>query len=224
MSSFPAALVRFAGSLARCSAARDAIRCCKLSIPQLRFRAKKGQQVLVPFTISHDVGANDTFKKIARRYYGTMARWKLVAEYNLASGSAPASGSTIEIPVGRIRIRESLLREITNQRVLGVQRSESSEQRRELRFVNALLREAKYWRVPLRLVAYLSRQLPQDGQVAEMFRMLAVAYVAMNRQTEAVEAFRQALLRQPSLRLDPMRDSPKVIKALALARQQLEKR
>lgn len=194
----------------------DALRVFNKQIER-RGRVAKGAQVLVPFRLPHAVSSGDTYEGLARLYYGDARRAKLISEYNLVSGTAPSPGSTLEIPIGRVRISTEVLHELTNQRVLGVGHDQQRVDREALREANALLRRAQYWRVPLDLVRFLARQIPSDTYVAEVFKLLAVSYVALDQPKLASLAFEEALLRQPSLRLNPVADSPKVIKAFVAA-------
>lgn len=182
-----------------------------------RGRVAKNTKVLVPFRVPHAVTSGDTYESLARTYYGDSRRAKLITEYNLVSGTAPSPGSTLEIPIGRVRIAAAVLHELTNQRVLGVGHDQRRVDREALREANALLRRAQYWRVPLDLIRLLARQIPSDTYVAEVFHLLAVSYVALDQPKLASLAFEEALLRQPSLRLNPVADSPKVIKAFVAA-------
>ena len=53
---------------------------------------------------------------------------------------------------------------------------------------------------------------------------LAVAHTALDHTAQAVQAFSEALTLDPSLRLDPQRFSPKVLRALETAREQAARR
>ena len=189
--------------------------------PQLKRRraVAKGTTIKVPFTVGHIMRSGDTIEALARAFYGQARKASLISEHNLMSKTAPSPGSSIEIPIGDVTILPQRLLELTNQRVLGVQAAaaDQDEERQALREANSLLRRAEFWRVPLALIRLLTRNVPADSHIADVYRLLAVAYVALDRSELAVEAFREALRRQPSLRLDPVADSPKVIKAFVQA-------
>lgn len=181
-----------------------------------RMRVKAGTQLLVPFTLSHTVSSKDTFIGLARRYYGVGKRAKLIAQYNFLKGTQAAGGSTLLIPMADVRITSERLQELTNKRVLGIASGQDRE-RQALIEANASLRQGRYWYVPLALLRMLARQVPAEGHVVDVFKLLAIAYVALEQRDLAVLAFKEALLRQPSLQLSPMNTSPKVIKAFHAA-------
>ncbi|MBW2732992.1 MAG: LysM peptidoglycan-binding domain-containing protein [Deltaproteobacteria bacterium] len=184
-----------------------------------RGRVAKDAKLLIPFRVPHTVRSGETYQSLAQAYYGDPNRAPLIREYNMVSGTAPSPGSTLEIPIGRIRITSAVLHELTNQRLLGVGHDQRRVDREALREANALLRRAQYWRVPLDLIRLLTRQIPSDTYVAEVFKLLAISYVALDQPALAALAFEEALLRQPSLRLNPVADSPKVIRAFVAAQQ-----
>ena len=62
-----------------------------------------------------------------------------------------------------------------------------------------------------------SRQLTGHQEIS-IQRELATAYLALSREDLAVQAFAQALQKQPDLELDSVRTSPRVLKALETAK------
>jgi LysM repeat protein len=179
---------------------------------------KAGTQLVVPFTLTHTVVPGDTYLDIARRYYGAGKLAGLIASYNFANSPKPTSGTQIEVPISHVRIETGRLEELVNQRLLGVSALAEAEQRESLQEANALLRRGEYWGVPLRLVQLLARDQSSDEHAAEVFKLLAVAYVAVDRNDLAERAFQEALLRRPALILDPVTTSPKVIRAFVDAK------
>ncbi|PID38381.1 MAG: hypothetical protein CSA65_04970 [Proteobacteria bacterium] len=180
-----------------------------------RRRVKKGTEVLVPYPVRHVVESDDTFIKLARQYFGDGKRAKLIVQYNLLKGTKPSPRSTLLIPVNT-RILPAKLRQLTNERVLGV--GGNDREKGSLRQANAALRQGRYWYVPLLLLRMLAAKMPYHTHLASVFRHLATAYVALGRNKLATMAFKEALLRQPGLTLNPISTSPKVIEALARAK------
>jgi LysM repeat protein len=178
---------------------------------------KAGTQLVVPFTLTHTVVPGDTYLDIARRYYGAGKLAGLIASYNFANSPKPAAGTQIEVPISHVRIEAGRLEELVNQRLLGVSALVEAEQRESLQEANALLRRGEYWGVPLRLVQLLARD-QSDEHAAEVFKLLAIAYVAVDRSDLAERAFQEALLRRPALNLDPVTTSPKVLRAFVDAK------
>lgn len=180
-----------------------------------RRRVKKGAEVVVPYPVRHVVESDDTFIKLARQYYGDGKRAKLIVQYNLIKGTKPSPRSTLLIPV-ETRILPAKLRQLTNERVLGV--GGGDREKGQLRQANAALRQGRYWYVPLLLLRMLASKMPYHTHMASVFRQLATAYVALGHNKLATLAFKEALLRQPGLTLNPINTSPKLIEALARAK------
>jgi hypothetical protein len=187
-----------------------------------RKRVRAGQRIVIPFTIPHTVSPGDQFPDLAKRYYGSPKLGGLIAGYNFILTSQPAPGAQIEIPVGHVRIDPQVLEELLQQRLLGVSPRGEPESREGLQEANALLRRGEYWAVPLRLVQLLAREQSADEHIAEVFKLLAVAYVAVERNDLAVKTFQEALLRQPNLTLDLVTTSPKVARAFFDAKAKLK--
>jgi hypothetical protein len=59
------------------------------------------------------------------------------------------------------------------------------------------------------------------NQIVTIQRSLAVAFIALDRADLAVDAFVEALSRQPDLELDSRRTSPTVLAAFESARQRI---
>ena len=58
---------------------------------------------------------------------------------------------------------------------------------------------------------------------SEVFKLLAISYVAVGRRDLAVGAFQAALLRLPTLSLDPVKTSPKVMRAFVDAKSRMRR-
>ena len=185
---------------------------------QRRRAVPKGTKLLVPFNINHLVTAGETFAAISIRYYGSASNARLISNYNGLRGTQPAAQTSLQVPIGRVRIRRERLLALTNDRVLGVSPSRQRADRAALQEANGMLRRGESWRVPLRLIRLLAREQASDTYIAEVYKLLAVAYVAIDQPSLAVRAFQEALLRQPNMTLDPVTHSPKVIRAFTEAK------
>jgi Tfp pilus assembly protein PilF len=122
------------------------------------------------------------------------------------------------LPLGAPQIQQAVLQRLTRQQVLGISTEVDRVERERLQEANALLRRGEYWEVPLRLLQLLARNHAEDTHVAEVFKLLAVAYVAVGQTELAVKSFREALLREPGLNLDVVTTSPKVMRAFVDAK------
>lgn len=186
-------------------------------------RVRAGTDITVPFIITHMAKRNESFVTLAKRYYGDPTRAKLIARYNFLRDTTPPAGHELAIPIARVRILPSRLLELTQRQVLGILPGRDAR-REALQEANASLRNGEYWQVPLRLIRMLSTEIPSDAFAAEVMKLLASSYVALGQQQLAVQAFHEALLRQPGMKLDAVLDSPKVIKAFIDAKTWRERR
>ena len=183
-----------------------------------RRRLRKGARLLIPFNLSLRVTGRDTFTDLSQRFYGTKKYGWLIASYNFVRESRPAAGSRIEIPLGAPTLAPRVLEDLTHERLLRVSGNNSREDREGLQEANALLRRGQYWEVPLRLIRLVGVTHSSDTHMAEVFKLLAIAYVAVGQRELAVKAFREALLRNRGLTLDVVTTSPTVIRAFVDAR------
>lgn len=187
-------------------------------------RLKAGRCITVPFAISYLASSGDTYAELARRFLGSPRHAPVVAAYNFTpTASKPPPGTSIEIPIGHVRIAPLRMEELVNERLLGLAGGPERERREALQEANALLRSGEYWGVPLRLLRLLAREIGSDEYIAEVYKLLAIAYVAVEREDLAVRTFHEALLRQPTLTLDQVSTSPKVLRAFVDAKSRLQR-
>lgn len=181
-------------------------------------RLRAGSRLLVPFTVTHMVAAQETFTDLSKRYFRTPHQAALIAKFNFIKGPRPSPGSEIQIPIWQVRIRAHRLEDLINKRLLGVRGATNFENRATIQEANAKIRTGEYWPVFLRLIQGLTRQLPSDLYTAEIFKLVAIAYVALDHPEMAREAFNEALTYNPSMTLDPITNSPRVRRALVEAK------
>jgi len=186
-------------------------------------RIRPDTRLTMPFVLSYAANASDTFADLSQRFYGTKKYSGIIASFNFLAGERPSPGNRIEIPLGAPRIEPRVLAQLTNEQLLGIGGEASREDREGLQEANALLRRGDYWEVPLRLLQWLARNHPSDSHIADVYKLLAVAYVALDRRDLAVKAFQQALLREPSMALDMVTTSPTVSRAFVDAKAGLQK-
>jgi hypothetical protein len=188
-----------------------------------RKRLKAGTKLVIPYRLRYTAVAGDTFDDLSKRYFGEKKYAKLLATYNFTTADRPTPSSQIEIPIGHLRIQSLRLEDLTNERLLGISTKPSSEQRQALQEANALIRRGEYHAVALRLIRMLAKDQSSDRHTAEVFKLLAISYVAVGRRDLAVGAFQAALLRLPTLSLDPVKTSPKVMRAFVDAKSRMRR-
>lgn len=182
-------------------------------------RVLAGKEVVVPYLLQHTVGPRDTVTRVAKRYYGTTRLARLIRVQNRIRGNALTAGETISVPMGHVVILRRRMERLMRQRLLGLTAEPNREVREGLQEANALLRRGEYWAVPLRLLRLLGSGEPSEAQLAEAFKLLAVAYVALDQPALARRAFAQVLRRQPDYEPDPITTSPRVIRVFLAAKQ-----
>lgn len=185
-----------------------------------------GAQLLIPYPLRHVVGQGDTVVRLARQYYGRgNAAVRRLRRFNGLRGNRIARGGLILVPIadltlsdeGRQRVEAALGVELPRGEVREAQAAidealpRLDEHVAEGRFAEALS-------LGNRLLG--SRDLTAIQRVA-IERRLAVAYVAVDRPDLARAAFLEALRRQPTLELDSVRTSPRVLEAYEAARNAL---
>jgi len=186
-------------------------------------RLKAGRSITVPFTVSYLASSRDTYADLARRFLGSARHAPVIASYNFSQSTKPPPGTPIEIPIGGISIAPLRLEALVNERLLGLAGGPERERREALQETNALLRRGEYWEVPLRLLRLLAREIGSDEYMAEIYKLMAIAYVAVDREELAVKSFQEALLRQPTLNLDQVSTSPKVLRTFVDAKSRLQR-
>ncbi len=188
-----------------------------------RKKLKAGKSLTVPFLLTHVAVSGDSYANLAKRYYGSEKHTAAISTYNLATSSKPQAGTPVEIPIAHVQLDALRLEELVSERLLGVSSQLDQEKRTALQEANALLRSGEYWAVPLRLVQALAREISSDEFTAEVFKLLAVAYVALDKGELAVRTFQEALARQPTLALDQVSTSPRVMRAFIDAKALLQR-
>ncbi len=179
-----------------------------------RKRIRAGTKLRVPFTVTHRVAAQETFTNLSKKYFGTPRQAALIANFNFIKGPRPTPGSEIQIPLWQVKILPHRLEDLVNRRLLGVGKTTDFASRSTIQEANAQLRTGEYWAVFLRLIQGLTRQLPSDMYAAQIFKLVAIAYVALDHPEMARDAFKEALTYNPTMSLDPITNSPKVMRAL----------
>ena len=172
---------------------------------------------MIPFVLTIRTGPGERLVELTKRLYGNAALTRMIAACNQLKRTSPTSNTDLELPFG-LQLDSTILETLVREKILGLSERSVKEHRQGLQEANALVRRGDYWEVPLRLLRLLAQETHSDQLIAETFKLLAVAYVAMDRHGLAVESFKEALLRDPKLDLDVVTTSPKVLRAFVDAR------
>jgi LysM repeat protein len=211
-------------------------------------KLREGQELVMPFEITHRAEAPESLSAMARTYYGDASKAKLLADYNFRSSPLIAKGERVLVPIAHVKIRAVYLQPVNPPVVTEPDKtisvapgavpppvapaSEREAQRREVELaarVGGLLVEAEksykdgaYAEVAADLDKLLSEEDPSEGQLAEIFRLKAYSYVALGMDDLAERAFREVLARKPGLQLDEATVSPKIRGALERAKKAVQ--
>ncbi len=209
-------------------------------------KLREGQELLIPFNVTHKADAPESLQSVARTFYGDPSRGKFLADYNFRSSPLLAKGEKLVVPISHIKIRAVYLQppgappsqpvvmtEGKNkfeeaERQLVAIATEREAQRHEVELaarVGGLLveadksyRDGEYAAVLANLDKLLSEEDPSEVQLTEIFRLKAFSYVALGMDDLAERAFREVLARKPGVQLDEATVSPKIRSALDRAR------
>ncbi len=187
-----------------------------------RGRIRARTRLVVPFALEHVVVPGETLVDLAKRYYGVERLAGLIALCNGTKNPAPKAGRRVAVLIGTLRITDRKMDQLIRSRLLGLSRDKDNRATEALQESNAMIRRGEYWAVPLRIVRLLAQGQVSEGNLAEAYKLLAIAYVAVSRLELARAAFRQMLLRRPGYTLDSITTSPKVIKVLMESREKMK--
>lgn len=181
----------------------------------------EGAQLLIPYPIRHVLKQGETLINVAEQYYTSRDEQRLFRAFNSGKGRI-ARGHIVLVPLFDLVLSaegKARLESATGEQVdMGNARSAQAEIDRKLPALRQAVQDGKF----VEAVA-LANQLLGSGQLTgyqeiSIQRELATAYAALAREDLAVEAFAHALAKQPDLELDSVRTSPRVLKALELAK------
>jgi LysM repeat protein len=186
----------------------------------------EGAELLIPYPLRHIAGQNDSVSRIAKAYYGDGNEpIRRLRRFNNLRSNRVNRGQVVLIPLDDLVLSE------TGRHFI----EEATGEAPPAGDVRALQEAIEAQLPPLRqyvlgghyteAVALGNRLLGAGeltgNQVVTIERELGTAYVALDREDLAVEAFRNALERQPDMILDSMDTSPLVLEAFARARAEL---
>ena len=192
-------------------------------------KLREGQELLIPFLEAHRAAAPESLSSVARTFYGDSSKAKMLAEFNFRSAPMLAKGEKLLVPVSRVRIRAVRLLPapqrspkakgaapvpmLTAAPVKEAQAREAELAERvggELTVAEKAYQDGDYSDVPGQLDKIITVEDPSEAQLAEIFKLKAMAYVALGMDELAVNAFREVIARKPELKLDAATVSPKI--------------
>jgi LysM repeat protein len=181
----------------------------------------EGAQLLIPYPVRHVLKQAETLISVAEQYYTSRDDQRLFRTFNLGKGRI-MRGHIVLVPLYDLVLSEegkARLESATGEHIdMGETRSAQAQIDHELPSLREAVQDGRF----VEAVA-IGNQLLGSGQLTgyqeiSIERELATAYLALSREDLAVQAFSEALKKQPDLELDSVRTSPRVLKALELAK------
>jgi LysM repeat protein len=180
-----------------------------------------GAELLIPYPVRHVADQRDTLSHVAQLYYGTADGARTLRRFNSLRSPRLQRGQVILVPLADLVLSEEARRSIAEATgvapATGEVRALQARIGEQLPQLQEHLRAGRYTET----VALGNRLLGAGdltgNQIVTVQRALAVAYVALQRDDLAIEAFREVLARQPDLELDSRRTSPTVLRAFEAA-------
>jgi LysM repeat protein len=181
----------------------------------------EGAQLLIPYPVRHVLKQAETLISVAEQYYTSRDDQRLFRTFNLGKGRL-VRGHIVLVPLFDLVLSEegkARLESATGERIeMGETRSAQAQIDHELPSLREAVQDGRF----VEAVA-IGNQLLGSGQLTgyqeiSIERELATAYLALSREDLAVQAFSEALKKQPDLELDSVRTSPRVLRALELAK------
>jgi LysM repeat protein len=181
-----------------------------------------GAELIVPYPLRHVSTQGDTLTKVASVYYHSTDAARRLRRFNNLRSNRLTRGQILLVPLTDLTLSEEgrrVVEERTGAPPSGGQvRELQARIEEELPLLREAVEEGRY----IEAVALGSRLIGTGvltgNQMVSTQRELATAYVALDREDLALEAFRSALALQEDLSLDPTRTSPTVLRTFARAR------
>jgi LysM repeat protein len=180
---------------------------------------RPGQDIVIPFHLSHQAQAQETLGMVAAALLGDSRKSDLLRSYNFRQSGQLARGERIVVPITHVKVRESKMPKFGDVAAEEVLARRATSARVAVGFEDAmrLYRNGQFAEVISRLIKMLAEEDPTEDEIAQMQELIAFCYVALDQQDLAVRAFREVLNRKPATRYDEAEISPKIRAALEAA-------
>ena len=188
----------------------------------------EGAELLIPYPLRHVADQRDTVQRVAQAYFDDAGAARMVQRFNGLRGMRLTRGQVILVPLADLAMSEEGRRIVTAAMPVEAPQDGGGELRElqerisaELPSLQEAVRRGQYTEAVGLGNRLLGAGELTGNQIVTIQRALAVAYVALERNDLAIDAFVEALSRQPDLELDSRRTSPTVLAAFDEARRRL---
>lgn len=183
---------------------------------QFNLPPSRGAVIRVPYLLRWVVTSDEPMFELARRFYGDRAQVGFITEFNGLTSQRLTRGQVLLLPLADVVLRDPTLGGADANAVAthAAQRSVERELPTLRQYVDrGLYAEAVGLGARLAAVPDLA-----TAQRVAVHRLLAEAYVALDRRDLAADALRAVIAADPTYRLDPDTTSPRVMDAWVAAR------
>ena len=188
----------------------------------------EGAQLIVPYPVRHVAAQKDNLPGIAELYYGDRRQVRRLRSFNRMRGNRLQRGQIVLVPMADLVLsaegRKLIERETGADLEAGNARAMQAKIASQLPLLREHVRGGRFSEA-----VSLGNRLLGSGELTgnqelSIQRELGTAYVALEREDLATQAFERALLRQPDLELDSAKTSPRVLRAFARAKESASER
>lgn len=179
----------------------------------------KGREIVVPYPLRYEVKRGDSTPSIAYRFLGRRDDALVVDRFNNLRGEPVEPGDVVLVPVvdlvltdeGKEAAKDSLA--LIGGEGAGDDHDAQERVERELPALEEEVRKGRYLEAIVHGNQLLGAGTPTDPQLAAIERQLVEAYVALDELELARGACADWRRANPELVLDPIRLSPKILRA-----------
>lgn len=188
-----------------------------------------GAEIIVPFPLRFVAGQHDTLANVARDFYGDPDALSQLRRFNFIRGNRLQRGQIILVPLKDLVLSPEGRRIAEDQRTAagvpsGDVRALQNRVNADLPRLIEYVRRGRFTEAVALGNRLLGAGALTGNQIVTIQRELGTAYVALDREDLAAEAFRAAIHWQPDLSLDTSRTSPRVLRAFERAKAPRERR
>jgi len=178
----------------------------------------QGMMMTIPVEIGYTLKKGDSLSSVAQEYYGDMHAYTLIALYNnIPDPTTLEPGTHLTLPIPDLRI----LRE-RKENQSSTQPPSEIPPSRGMPYLDSGVEgyfRGEYLEAVADIQQAISVGLEKREELSKAFRFLAYAYVALDKPERAKDSFRQALEVDPTLELDPVYVSPKIMEVFREAKE-----
>jgi hypothetical protein len=178
-----------------------------------------GADILVPYNLRYVVEDRETIPEVSAKFFADKESAWMLDRYNHVEGSALQRGDVVLVPLTDLPLTEEgkqAAREAEGTARSEVEGAAREAQRKAANEMPSLLAEQRGGRY-LEAVVHGNRMLAMGdltrAQLADIHRVLTEAYVALEATGLAAAACQKWRMADPTVVLDPVTTSPKIIDA-----------